>query len=113
MANRIHNLIIDRAFPGLSNAERGWIKSGSWEAGVAAQHSNEETDLCPFRLGLAVGATLKLFGETFGQDRLAQATGGVIFGSENDPSVKAIHAQYSLPGSKPSGEDEALYSYRL
>jgi len=64
-----------------------------------------------FRMGLAVGATLALYKYTFGQEGLRRAT-GYRPGTQNDPSVRAIEAQYSLPGSSPSEEGEALYEYR-
>jgi len=36
-----------------------------------------------------------------------------IIGTENDPAVQAIRRQYSVIGSNPIQEDEALYEYRV
>ena len=83
-----------------------------WYWSEARSHSNRESTISNFRMGLAVGATLALYRYTYGQAALQQAT-GYTPGSENDPSVKAIHDQYSLPGSSPAAEGEALYEYRL
>lgn len=61
-------------------------------------------------MGLAVGATLKLYAYTYGQAALQQAT-GYTPGSANDPSVQAIEAQSALPGADPSAASEALSNY--
>lgn len=69
-----------------------------------------------YRLGLAVGATQKLYAYTFGQEALQNATGGIQYGSYDDPNIKAIQARYALPdlffGRQPISEEEAIYSYR-
>jgi RHS repeat-associated protein len=79
----------------------------------ALEHIDLESSIDSYHLGLAVGVTLKLYGDTFGPARLIQATNGIVFGSENDPTVQAIRAQYRLPGSNPIREEETLYEYRI
>jgi len=77
------------------------------------QHIGGESAISNFRMGLAVGATLALYRYTFGQTALQRAT-GYTPGSENDPTLKDIRAQYSLPGShNEAAEGEAVYEYRL
>jgi hypothetical protein len=83
-----------------------------WRASDWRSHRAAEASISNFRMGLAVGATLALYRYTYGQQALEQAT-GYTPGSEGDPSVKAIRAQYSLPGSSSAAEAEALYEYRL
>jgi RHS repeat-associated protein len=82
-----------------------------WYLSETRSHMNRESSIDNFRMGLAVGATLSLYRYTYSQAELQRAT-GYTPGSENDPSVSAIRSQYSLPGSNPSGEAEALYEYR-
>jgi RHS repeat-associated protein len=88
-----------------------------WNGGIlhpysTGYHMGEESSISDFRMGLAVGATLALYRYTYGQRELERAT-GYTPGSENDPTVRNIEAQYSLPGSDPAAEGEALYEYRL
>jgi hypothetical protein len=80
------------------------------------RHIGEESSISNFRMGLAVGATIRLykytFGPRYGQDAVKKAI-GFTPGSENDPSIKAIRSQYALPGQDPAAEGEAVYEYRL
>ena len=66
-----------------------------------------------YRQGLAVGATERLYADTFGNDALKQATGGIEFGSESDPTVQDIHRRADMTGATPAEEGEALFEYRL
>ena len=83
-----------------------------WYLQDAGTHRKRESSIDNYRMGLAVGATLKLYAYTYGQAALQRAT-GYTPGSANDPSVQAIQAQNSLPGSNPNGNAEALRDYRL
>ena len=98
-------MIVSGSVPGTS--------AGLSDAYMAIAHSSVEEQINPGRLGFAIGASLKLFEDTYGAKAFKQATDGVIFGSANDPSVQEIRAQYSLPGSNPKSEAEALNDYRL
>jgi len=82
-----------------------------WNWAGAPWHRLGENSIDNFRMGLAVGATLNLYRYTYGQEELDRAM-GYTPGSANDPSVLAIQAEYSLPGSSPIAEAEALYEYR-
>ncbi|HEY6328826.1 MAG TPA: hypothetical protein VI756_05780 [Blastocatellia bacterium] len=62
-----------------------------------------------YRLGLAVGATIKAFAVTYGEAALRKATGGINFGGQDDPSVGAIQSQF---GDDPLKEGEELYQYK-
>jgi hypothetical protein len=78
----------------------------------AKAHADAESAISYDRLGYAVGAAAQLYSHTFGEDKLQQATGGIAFGSNDDPSVQQIKAEFSLPGADPAAEGEALYNYR-
>ncbi len=78
-----------------------------------------------FHMGFAIAVTQRLYAETYGEDCLREATGGIEFGSEQDPTVAEIeqyfHNNRSFFGfSDLAGGDsperqigEALYEYRL
>lgn len=66
-----------------------------------------------YRQGLAVGATQRLYEDTFGSGALKRATGGIEFGSENDPTIQQIHKMSDLTGASQAEEGLALYEYRL
>ena len=66
-----------------------------------------------FRQGFAVGATQRLYADTFGQGALKAAQGGITFGSENDPTIQNIHRMSDLTAASQAEEAEALYTYRL
>jgi RHS repeat-associated protein len=83
-----------------------------WRARGVSLHRDTEKLISNFRMGLAVGATIYLYRYTYGPQALSRAV-NYKPGSENDPSVLAIHRQSSLPGSDPHAEAEALYEYRL
>jgi hypothetical protein len=83
------------------------------DAASAYIHSKAEEQISPERLGLAVGVALQHFRATFGGEMLHQATGGIRFGSEDDPAIQAIHRQYRAPGADQRKEAEDLYLYRL
>jgi hypothetical protein len=83
-----------------------------WRKRTTFLHMDTERDISPFRLGLAVGATIKLFRYTYGPQALQRAV-NYTPGSENDPTVMAIRSQFSVPGSDHRAEAEALYEYRL
>jgi RHS repeat-associated protein len=82
-----------------------------WNPLGVSLHRDTEKSISHFRMGLAVGATIALFNYTYGPGYTSQAV-NYTPGSENDPGVEAIRAEFSLPGSDPRGEAEALYLYR-
>jgi RHS repeat-associated protein len=82
-----------------------------WRTFDTRSHMKRESSINHFYMGLAVGATLALYKYTYGQVELDRAT-GYTPGSENDPNVEAIRAQYGGPGSSQYAEAEALYDYR-
>jgi hypothetical protein len=118
-ANRYNDMLVSffyfgRAFHTVSDmtspAHEGYQV---WYASQLSSHMAAEASISNFRMGLAVGATLSLYRYTYGQQALEQAT-GYTPGSQNDPSIKAIRAQYELPGQhNDMAEAEALHSYRL
>jgi hypothetical protein len=75
-------------------------------------HRDTEKSISPFRMGLAVGATICLFRYTFGPSLTRRAV-NYTPSSQGDPTVQAIQSLYALPGSDPRAEAEALYEYRL
>lgn len=84
-------------------------------------HAFGESNIRPYFLGLATGATLQLFAYTYGQEEAKRATNNVRFGTEQDPNIKAIRGDYSLAPvlrdetSRALGleEEEAVHSYRI
>ena len=91
-----------------SPAHEGY-QTWRWRGGLS--HMWNEASITDYRMGMAVGATLALYAYTYGQQELQRAT-GYVPGSSNDPHIKAINAQFMLPGSRPAGELEAEYEYR-
>ena len=83
-----------------------------WYWSQLSLHRDTEKAISSFRMGLAVGATIALYKYTYGQKELTRAV-NYTPGLQNDPSVLAIQAQFSLPGSDHRAESEALYEYRL
>ena len=82
-----------------------------WYVRDLRTHRARESSINNYRMGLAVGATLKLYAYTYGQAELNKAT-GYTPGSADDPSVIAINSEFALPGSSPLAEAEALFDYR-
>jgi hypothetical protein len=91
-----------------------WIFEGTGLVlGGALAHMDKESAIDSYQLGYAIGATLDLFLNTYGPAEYARATKGLVFGSNDDPSVKAIEDKYKLPGgANPAKEAEELYLYR-
>ena len=83
-----------------------------WQKRGAFLHADTEKAISSFRMGLAVGATIALYRYTYGQEASKRAV-NYAPGSINDPSVMAIRREFSMPGSDPRAESEALYEYRL
>jgi RHS repeat-associated protein len=88
-----------------------------WDGGLfhpynTGRHIGSEWSISNFRMGLAVGATLALYRYTYGHQALQRAT-GYTPGSENDPTLKDIRAQFSRPGSRAVAEAQAVHEYRL
>lgn len=83
-----------------------------WRKRTVLLHRDTERAISSFRTGLAVGATIALYKYTFGQQEMERAVGYRLL-SNDDPTVQAIKAQFSLPGSDPLGEALALHEYRL
>jgi RHS repeat-associated protein len=83
-----------------------------WTRSSIFLHRDTEKGISPFRMGLAVGATIALFNYTYGADETRRAV-NYKPGSQNDPTVQAIQREFAQPGTSPLGESEALYEYRL
>jgi len=82
-----------------------------WHWQNALCHIRGESSIDNYRLGLATGATLALYRYAYNAAEYQKAT-GYTPGTANDPNVRAIEAEYSLPGSFELGLGEALYEYR-
>jgi len=75
------------------------------------KHVVEESVLHTWQdLGLAVGATLELYRDTFGDEKFNKATGGIMPGSSKDPTFDEINRTY---GNEHALADEAAHRYRL
>jgi RHS repeat-associated protein len=79
-----------------------------WTRRSVFLHRDTEKLISPFRMGLAVGATISLFKYTFGQGATRRAV-NYTPGSQDDPSVQDIQRQ----SASPMAEAESLYEYRL
>lgn len=71
------------------------------------------------RQGMAIGATAALYEGTYGTQALQQATGGIAFGSRNDPMVQSISRNFDQLGRLPGNgaievqKAAALQDYRI
>jgi RHS repeat-associated protein len=82
------------------------------DIGSTLMHAAGELGFDFYSQGLAAGATRKAYSNTFGVDMLNQATGGIVLGSENDPTVQEIHRVFGGAGMAQR-EGELLYLYGL
>src|SRR2546423_5718542 len=86
-----------------------------WRLLDARSHANGESEEAfdAYRMGLAIGVSLQLYAYVFGPEELKHATGGIQFGSANDPNLRGEYDMHDRLRLGYVDADYASYRYRM